>query len=93
MSKGPLSGVVVIDLPGYDFIIQAQGGIMSITGPMEGPPMKVGVAIVDVTAGLFAAIAILAALYEREHSGRGISSQGRENPAGGFSSQVISHTC
>lgn len=57
--------------PGYDFIIQAQGGIMSITGPVEGPPMKVGVAIVDVTAGLFAAIAILAALYERESSGKG----------------------
>lgn len=59
------------DRPGYDFIIQAQGGIMSITGPVEGPPMKVGVAIVDVTAGLFAAVAILAALHEREGSGEG----------------------
>jgi len=59
------------DRAGYDFIIQAQGGIMSITGPVDGPPMKVGVAIVDVTAGLFAAAAILAALHEREHSGRG----------------------
>lgn len=59
------------DRPGYDFIIQAQGGIMSITGPVEGPPMKVGLAIVDVTAGMFATIAILAALWERERSGEG----------------------
>ena len=59
------------DRPGYDFIIQAQGGIMSITGPAEGGPHKVGVAIVDVTAGLFAATAILAALQERERSGQG----------------------
>ncbi len=56
---------------GYDFIIQAQGGIMSITGPEEGEPTKVGVAIADITAGLFATTAILAALHERERSGRG----------------------
>jgi formyl-CoA transferase len=59
------------DRPGYDFIIQAQGGIMSICGPEEGPPMKVGVAIVDITAGLYANIAILAALHERQRSGEG----------------------
>jgi formyl-CoA transferase len=59
------------DRPGYDFVIQAEGGIMSITGPAEGPPMKVGVAIVDLTAGMYAAIAILAALHERERSGEG----------------------
>ena len=59
------------DRPGYDFIIQAQGGIMSITGPEEGPPMKVGVAIVDMTAGLYAAVSILAALHERVASGQG----------------------
>lgn len=59
------------DRPGYDFIIQAQGGIMSITGPVEGPPMKVGVAIVDITAGLYAIVAILAALHERQRSGQG----------------------
>ena len=58
---------------GYDFIIQAQGGIMSITGPEEGEPYKVGVAIADITAGLFATTAILAALHERERSGRGQS--------------------
>ncbi len=59
------------DRAGYDFVIQAQGGIMSITGPVEGPPMKVGVAIVDITAGLYAATAILAALQSRASTGRG----------------------
>ena len=59
------------DLPGYDSIIQAQGGIMSITGPADGEPQKVGVAIVDITAGLFAANAILTALHAREKSGLG----------------------
>jgi len=59
------------DRPGYDFIIQAESGLMSITGPVEGPPMKVGVAIVDVMAALYAAIAILGALAERQRSGRG----------------------
>lgn len=59
------------DRAGYDFIIQAQGGVMSITGPEEGEPYKVGVAIADITAGLFAATAILAALHERERSGKG----------------------
>lgn len=59
------------DLPGFDFMIQAQGGIMSITGPVEGPPYKVGVAIVDITAGLYAYGAILAALHHRNSSGRG----------------------
>ena len=61
------------DRAGYDFVIQAEGGTMSITGPAEGPPMKVGVAIVDLTAGMFATIAILAALHEREKSGQGQS--------------------
>lgn len=59
------------DRPGYDFVIQAQGGIMSLTGPAEGEPYKVGVAIADITTGLFAATAILAALHERRQSGRG----------------------
>jgi formyl-CoA transferase len=57
--------------PGYDFIIQAEGGIMSITGPADGPPTKVGVAIVDLTAGMYSAISILSALHERERSGKG----------------------
>jgi len=56
---------------GYDFIIQAEGGIMSIIGDVDGPPMKVGVAIVDITTGMNAAIAILAAVHERQRSGLG----------------------
>ncbi len=59
------------DLPGFDFIIQAQGGLMSIIGEADGPPMKVGVAVVDITAGLFACSAILAALHHREKTGTG----------------------
>jgi formyl-CoA transferase len=59
------------DLPGYDFIIQGRGGVMSITGEPEGEPMKVGVAVVDITAGLFAANAIQAALLARSRTGRG----------------------
>ena len=52
--------------PGYDFAVQALSGLMSVTGAPEGPPMKVGVAIVDLLAGLFAANAIQAALLGRE---------------------------
>ncbi len=59
------------DKPGYDFMIQGMGGIMSFTGSVEGPPMKVGVAIVDITTGLFAVNAMLAALRHRERTGRG----------------------
>ncbi|MFO7662042.1 MAG: CaiB/BaiF CoA-transferase family protein [Chloroflexota bacterium] len=59
------------DRPGYDFIVQAEGGIMSITGPADGEPHKVGVAIVDISAGLFATTAILAALHHRDNTGRG----------------------
>lgn len=59
------------NLPGYDFMIQAQGGIMSITGPADGEPHKVGVAIADITTGLFASNAILAALHHREKTGEG----------------------
>jgi crotonobetainyl-CoA:carnitine CoA-transferase CaiB-like acyl-CoA transferase len=57
--------------PGYDFAVQARAGWMAITGEPEGEPMKVGVALVDVLTGQNAAIAILAALHERERSGRG----------------------
>lgn len=57
--------------PGFDFLIQAQGGVMSITGPAEGEPYKVGVAVVDVTTGLFASNAILVALHHRTQTGRG----------------------
>jgi crotonobetainyl-CoA:carnitine CoA-transferase CaiB-like acyl-CoA transferase len=59
------------DLPGYDFAIQAMSGLMNITGPMEGPPSKVGVAVADVLTGLYAATAILACLHARQQSGHG----------------------
>ena len=59
------------DRPGYDFIIQAEGGIMGVTGPVEGPPYRVGVSIVDITTGMFASTAILAALRSRDQSGKG----------------------
>ena len=55
-------------LPGYDTIVEALGGLMSITGPADGPPSKVGVAIVDVVTGLFCSTAILAALHSRLES-------------------------
>jgi len=57
--------------PGYDFVAQGEAGIMAITGEPDGEPMKVGVAIVDVTTGLFTALSICAALRERELSGQG----------------------
>lgn len=59
------------DQPGYDFVIQALSGMMSITGPADGAPHKVGVAITDVIAGLFACTSILAALRHAEATGQG----------------------
>lgn len=56
---------------GYDFVIQAESGLMSITGEPDGAPMKVGVAVSDLFSGLYASQAILAALLERERSGAG----------------------
>jgi crotonobetainyl-CoA:carnitine CoA-transferase CaiB-like acyl-CoA transferase len=61
------------DRPGYDFAIQAEGGVMSITGEPDGEPMKVGVAISDITTGLFASNAILTALHHRSNTGQGQS--------------------
>jgi crotonobetainyl-CoA:carnitine CoA-transferase CaiB-like acyl-CoA transferase len=58
-------------LPGYDLLVQAVGGLMSITGEADGEPQKVGVALVDVVTGLFAAVGILAALRHRERTGAG----------------------
>jgi crotonobetainyl-CoA:carnitine CoA-transferase CaiB-like acyl-CoA transferase len=58
-------------LPGYDLLIQAVGGLMSITGTPDGEPQKVGVALVDVLAGLFASVGILAALQHRTATGEG----------------------
>ena len=59
------------DKPGYDFMIQAMGGLMSFTGEPDGEPMKVGVAVADLFAGQNAVIAILAALQARTQTGRG----------------------
>jgi crotonobetainyl-CoA:carnitine CoA-transferase CaiB-like acyl-CoA transferase len=59
------------ELPGYDLLVQALGGLMSITGDPEGEPLKVGVALVDVLAGLFATVGILSALEHRRDSGAG----------------------
>jgi crotonobetainyl-CoA:carnitine CoA-transferase CaiB-like acyl-CoA transferase len=59
------------ELPGYDFLVQAMSGLMSITGPAGGEPTKVGVALVDVLTGLYATSGILAALQARERTGRG----------------------
>jgi crotonobetainyl-CoA:carnitine CoA-transferase CaiB-like acyl-CoA transferase len=59
------------ELPGYDFLVQAMSGLMSITGPARGEPTKVGVALVDVLTGLYAFGGVLAALVERDRTGRG----------------------
>jgi len=58
-------------LPGYDFILQAESGLMSICGEQDGPPTKYGVAIVDVVTGLYACNSILGALAARSRTGRG----------------------
>jgi crotonobetainyl-CoA:carnitine CoA-transferase CaiB-like acyl-CoA transferase len=63
---GPMAG-----LPGYDFAIQAMSGLLSITGPVGGPPSKVGVAITDVLTGVYAATVVLACLHARQTSGHG----------------------
>ncbi len=59
------------DRSGYDFVLQAESGLMSITGEPDGPPMKVGVAVIDVLCGLQAATGILAALHARAQTGEG----------------------
>ena len=57
--------------PGYDAVVQAEGGLMSITGSADGPGYRLGVAIADITAGMFAAYGASAALFARHHSGQG----------------------
>ncbi len=57
--------------PGYDAVIQAEGGLMSITGAADGPPFRLGVAIADIVSGMFAAQGITFALLARERTGRG----------------------
>jgi len=57
--------------PGYDAVMQAEGGLMSITGGTDGPPMRLGVAIADIVSGMFAAQGVTAALLARERTGQG----------------------
>ena len=64
--NGPLA-----ERPGYDAILQAEGGIMSISGPVEGPPSRVGISMIDMSTGMFSATAILAALRARDITGEG----------------------
>lgn len=59
------------ELPGYDFVLQAETGLMHITGPVDGAPVKHGVAIVDIATGLYATIAVLGALQARATTGKG----------------------
>jgi crotonobetainyl-CoA:carnitine CoA-transferase CaiB-like acyl-CoA transferase len=59
------------ELPGYDLLVQAMGGLMSVTGPEPGEPTKTGVALVDVITGLHASVGILAALRHRDVTGEG----------------------
>ncbi|MDE0779654.1 MAG: CaiB/BaiF CoA-transferase family protein [Alphaproteobacteria bacterium] len=65
-STGPRAG-----LPGYDFLLQAESGLMSITGEADGDPMKLGVAIVDLCTGMYALSSVLAALQARYRTGKG----------------------
>lgn len=65
---GPAEGAA---LPGYDLLVQATSGLMSLTGEADGPPLRAGVAVFDVITGLHATVAILAALRHREQTGQG----------------------
>jgi crotonobetainyl-CoA:carnitine CoA-transferase CaiB-like acyl-CoA transferase len=59
------------DRPGYDFVVQAESGLMSITGPVDGEPQRIGVAMTDIISGMVAVQSVLAALYQRQQTGVG----------------------
>jgi CoA:oxalate CoA-transferase len=59
------------DLPAYDLVVQALGGMISINGPEGGPPVRLGISLGDLGAGLFAALGVVSALYDRKTSGKG----------------------
>ena len=59
------------DRPGYDFVVQAESGLMAITGPVDGEPQRIGVAMTDIVAGMVSVQSVLAALYQRHHTGQG----------------------
>ncbi|WP_442579996.1 CaiB/BaiF CoA transferase family protein [Mesorhizobium sp. ASY16-5R] len=59
------------DRPGYDFVVQAESGLMSITGPVDGEPQRIGVAMTDIIAGMVSVQSVLAALYQRQQTGQG----------------------
>jgi crotonobetainyl-CoA:carnitine CoA-transferase CaiB-like acyl-CoA transferase len=65
------TGPQAAGLPGYDFLLQAMGGLMSVTGERDGRPLKVGAALIDLVCGLLAVAGIQAALIERARTGRG----------------------
>ena len=65
------TGEAARSLPGYDLLLQAMGGLMSVTGEADGPPLKVGAALVDLTCGLLCVSGVLAALRARDASGSG----------------------
>jgi crotonobetainyl-CoA:carnitine CoA-transferase CaiB-like acyl-CoA transferase len=65
-ARGPLS-----DQPGYDPLLQAASGIMSVTGESDGPPVRVGLSLIDLGTGVWAALGVVSALYERERTGVG----------------------
>src|SRR6266545_2613889 len=82
---GPWTGQLLADLgadvvkverpeagrAGYDFMIQGMGGIMDLTGAPDGEPQKIGVAFADIFTGVYSAVAILAALRQRDQTGEG----------------------